>query len=113
MRSFFSTHVVVKPQAHPVWTDRPFPHPVVGMRVRHYRGGEFVVVCLATDVERQRVLVVYRDANARTWALPESVFCGEVRAAPTTPTDDGNGGKGRVARFVPLDGPLDRTAASL
>lgn len=91
MSLFSCTRWLAKPAVHALWSGGTVP--AAGMRVRHYKGGEFTVVCLATHTEHSpHRLVVYRDAASRVWARPEAMFCGSVSVP---------GGE-RVARFVPV-----------
>lgn len=62
------------------------------MRFRHYKGGLYELVCMATLESDLSEMVVYRAADGSIWTRPKSVFF------ETVDTDDG-----RVPRFAPLD----------
>lgn len=64
-------------------------------RYRHYKGGEYEVLGVATHSETHEQLVVYRClyGNFDLWVRPAGMFLESV-------TIDGK----RVKRFAPLDG---------
>ena len=43
-------------------------------RYRHYKGGLYEFVCIATLESDLSPMVVYRAADGSTWIRPESVF---------------------------------------
>ena len=61
------------PETHPLPQDR------VG-RYRHYKGGEYRVLCFARHSETEEPLVIYQqlDKNTGWWARPQSMFFGEI-----------------------------------
>ncbi len=62
------------------------------MRFRHYKGGEYELVCEATMEADLTPLIVYRAANGSIWCRPRAVFFEEVEV-------DGK----RVPRFAPIE----------
>ncbi|NYE59965.1 hypothetical protein FHW58_001117 [Duganella sp. 1224] len=48
------------------------------MRFRHYKGGEYELVCEATMEADLTPLIVYRAANGTVWCRPRTVFFEEV-----------------------------------
>jgi len=62
------------------------------MRFRHYKGGEYELVCEATMEADLTPIIVYRAANGSIWCRPRAVFFEEVEV-------DGK----RVARFAPIE----------
>jgi hypothetical protein len=62
------------------------------MRYRHYKGGEYELVCEATMEADLTPLIVYRAANGSIWCRPRAVFFEEVEV-------DGK----RVPRFAPIE----------
>ena len=62
------------------------------MRFRHYKGGEYELVCEATMEADLTPIIVYRAANGSIWCRPRAVFFEEVEV-------DGK----RVPRFVPIE----------
>lgn len=66
-------------------------HPLAqGSRWRHWKGGTYEVVAVATDADDGHAVVVYRDAGGRTWTRPLSQWRETVEV-------DGR----PVARFAP------------
>lgn len=61
------------------------------MRFRHYKGGEYELVCEATMEADLAPLIVYRAANGSIWCRPRAVFFEEIEV-------DGK----RVQRFTPI-----------
>lgn len=61
------------------------------MRFKHYKGGEYELVCEATMESDHTPLIVYRAANGSIWCRPRAVFFEEVEV-------DGQ----RVPRFAPV-----------
>ncbi|MRX06589.1 DUF1653 domain-containing protein [Pseudoduganella sp. FT25W] len=61
------------------------------MRFRHYKGGEYELVCEATMEADLTPLIVYRAANGSIWCRPRAVFFEEIEV-------DGK----RVQRFTPI-----------
>jgi hypothetical protein len=61
------------------------------MRFRHYKGGEYELVCEATMEADLTPLIVYRAANGSIWCRPRAVFFEEIEV-------DGQ----RVPRFAPI-----------
>lgn len=61
------------------------------MRFKHYKGGEYELVCEATMEADLTPLIVYRAANGSIWCRPRAVFFEEIEV----------GGK-RVPRFAPI-----------
>jgi hypothetical protein len=53
----------------------PLPQQPLG-RFRHYRGGEYEVICMARHSETEERLVVYRQLNQDTgyWVRPYEMF---------------------------------------
>lgn len=43
-------------------------------RYKHYKGGLYTIVCLATHTETKEQLVVYTDAFGAYWARPYDMF---------------------------------------
>ncbi|MRW82734.1 DUF1653 domain-containing protein [Pseudoduganella sp. FT26W] len=62
------------------------------MRFRHYKGGEYELVCEATMEADLTPLIVYRAANGSIWCRPRAVFFEEIEV-------DGK----RVPRFAPIE----------
>jgi hypothetical protein len=62
------------------------------MRFRHYKGGEYELVCEATMEADLTPIIVYRAANGSIWCRPRAVFFEEVEV-------DGK----RVPRFAPIE----------
>jgi hypothetical protein len=62
------------------------------MRFRHYKGGEYELVCEATMEADLTPIIVYRAANGSIWCRPRAVFFEEVEI-------DGK----RVPRFAPIE----------
>jgi hypothetical protein len=62
------------------------------MRYRHYKGGLYELVCMATLEADLSPMVVYRAADGTAWTRPASVFFELVDV-------DGI----QVPRFAPLD----------
>jgi hypothetical protein len=62
------------------------------MRYRHYKGGEYELVCEATMEADLTPLIIYRAANGSIWCRPRAVFFEEVEV-------DGK----RVPRFAPIE----------
>ncbi len=54
------------------------PLPEVGKpgRYRHFKGGEYELICLAKDTETSEELVIYREVGGegRIWARPSAIF---------------------------------------
>jgi len=44
------------------------------MRFRHYKGGEYELVCEATMEADLTPIIVYRAANGSIWCRPRAVF---------------------------------------
>jgi hypothetical protein len=61
------------------------------MRFKHYKGGEYELVCEATMESDLTPLIVYRAANGSIWCRPRAVFFEEIEV-------DGK----RVPRFAPI-----------
>ncbi|QJD93337.1 DUF1653 domain-containing protein [Duganella dendranthematis] len=61
------------------------------MRFKHYKGGEYELVCEATMEADLTPLIVYRAANGSIWCRPRAVFFEEIEV-------DGK----RVPRFAPI-----------
>lgn len=61
------------------------------MRFKHYKGGEYELVCEATMEADLTPLIVYRAANGSIWCRPRAVFFEEIEV-------DGK----RVSRFAPI-----------
>lgn len=53
-------------------------------RYRHYRGGFYDVIALATDIDSGEAMVVYRavEGERKTWVRRASVFAGTVEKRP-------------------------------
>ena len=53
----------------------PLPQTPLG-RFKHYKGGEYQVLCYARHSESEEELVVYRqlDKNTGWWVRPKSMF---------------------------------------
>ncbi|MBP9750575.1 MAG: DUF1653 domain-containing protein [Candidatus Peribacteraceae bacterium] len=67
--------------------------PLPGQRYRHYKGGRYEVVAVATLEATHEPLVVYRaEADGAVWARPLSQWSETVEHEGQT-----------VARFFPLD----------
>ncbi|MBT2759955.1 DUF1653 domain-containing protein [Paenibacillus sp. ISL-20] len=47
-----------------------------GDKYRHYKGGLYKIVSLATHTETQEGLVIYEDENRNRWARPIEMFFG-------------------------------------
>jgi hypothetical protein len=62
------------------------------MRFKHYKGGEYELVCEATMEADLTPLIVYRAANGSIWCRPRAVFFEEIEV-------DGK----RVPRFAPIE----------
>lgn len=62
------------------------------MRYRHYKGGLYELVCMATLEADLSQMVVYRAADGSVWTRPSTVFFELVEV-------DGV----QVPRFAPLD----------
>lgn len=62
------------------------------MRFRHYKGGEYELVCEATMEADLMPIIVYRAANGSIWCRPRAVFFEEIEV-------DGK----RVPRFAPIE----------
>lgn len=62
-------------------------------RYRHYKGGEYEVLCEARHSETEEELVVYRALYGErgVWVRPRAMFCEEVELDGTL-----------VPRFAPL-----------
>ena len=56
---------------------------------RHYKGGEYKVIGVATHTETDEELVIYVDVHGKLWARPESMFTdwvgGKLRFQLVTP----------------------------
>jgi hypothetical protein len=63
-----------------------------GGRFRHYKGGLYELVCMATLESDLSELVIYRSADGAVWARPRSVFFETVMV-------DGLA----VSRFAPVE----------
>jgi len=60
-----------------------------GERYRHFKGGLYTVIAIATHTETMEEMVVYKsDENGSVWVRPKSMFLDK---------------KGDVDRFVKLD----------
>ncbi len=55
--------------------------PAAGETWRHYKGGLYEVVTLATDEESGLPVVVYRGADGKVWCRPLRVWSRPVRDA--------------------------------
>lgn len=62
------------------------------MRYRHYKGGLYELVCMATLEADLSPMVVYRAADGSVWTRPSAVFFELVDVDGT-----------QVPRFAPLD----------
>jgi hypothetical protein len=62
------------------------------MRYRHYKGGLYELVCMATLESDLSQMVVYRAADGSVWTRPSAVFFELVDVDGT-----------QVPRFVALD----------
>jgi hypothetical protein len=62
------------------------------MRFRHYKGGEYELVCEATMEADHTPIIVYRAANGSIWCRPRAVFFEQIEV-------DGK----PVQRFTPID----------
>lgn len=53
---------------------------LAGKRYRHFKGGEYEIVCIAYDSETQQEMVVYRAiyGDKKIWVRPKEMFFGEV-----------------------------------
>ena len=53
---------------------------LAGKRYRHFKGGEYEIVCVAFDSETQQEMVVYRAlyGDKKVWVRPKEMFFGEV-----------------------------------
>ncbi len=51
-----------------------------GQKYKHYKGNEYVVVCLAIDESTEKPVVVYQDLQApeKIWVRAVEVFSEEV-----------------------------------
>jgi hypothetical protein len=57
--------------------------PVVKpVKYRHYKGGVYTGICLASHTENDETLVIYRSENGGIWARPAPMFFGEVEIEP-------------------------------
>lgn len=61
-------------------------------RYRHYKGGEYELVCVARLESDHTEMMVYRGADGATWVRPKDVFFELVDAGGT-----------RVPRFSPIE----------
>jgi hypothetical protein len=61
-------------------TPEPAPGPVAPGRYRHYKGGEYEVLCEARHSETEEPLVVYRAlyGEGGVWVRPTAMFCETV-----------------------------------
>ncbi|SDF75228.1 MULTISPECIES: DUF1653 domain-containing protein [unclassified Duganella] len=62
------------------------------MRFKHYKGGEYELVCEATMEADLTPLIVYRAANGSIWCRPRTVFFELIEV-------DGK----QVQRFTPIE----------
>lgn len=62
------------------------------MQYRHYKGGLYELVCVATLESDHTEMIVYRAANGSIWTRPRDVFFELVEV-------DGQ----KVPRFAPVD----------
>ncbi|MBV7534947.1 DUF1653 domain-containing protein [Duganella sp. sic0402] len=62
------------------------------MRFKHYKGGEYELVCEATMEADLTPIIVYRAANGTIWCRPRAVFFEQIEV-------DGK----QVQRFTPMD----------
>jgi hypothetical protein len=62
------------------------------MRFRHYKGGEYELVCEATLESDLSPMIVYRAADGSIWCRPRSVFFEQIEV-------DGQ----VVRRFTPIE----------
>lgn len=53
----------------------------VGATYRHFKGNEYIVLCLARDSETLEDVVVYRDCGdeSKIWVRPLSMFLEQVQ----------------------------------
>lgn len=65
--------------------------PKPGSRWRHYKGGEYTVVCTAVDEQTLEPRVVYRATDGTIWDRRLSIFLGLASNAETS-----------VLRFTPI-----------
>lgn len=45
---------------------------------KHYKGGEYKLLCKAKHTETQEDLAVYKDINGQVWVRPYEMFRGKV-----------------------------------
>lgn len=64
---------------------RSFTPPDIlrGQKYRHYKGGEYMVICEMIHSETKEELIAYRyvgpkDSDGRVWARPKKMFFGMV-----------------------------------
>lgn len=53
---------------------------------RHYKGGEYRVICEAKHTERQGMLIIYEDEFGNIWARPSLLFNYPGRFVPVDET---------------------------
>lgn len=53
-------------------------------RYRHFKGGLYDVLMVATDSETEEPIVVYRSANGRVWTRREAMFAETVMVDGTS-----------------------------
>ena len=53
---------------------------LIGKKFRHFKGGEYELVCIAYDSETQQEMVVYRAlyGEKKIWVRPKGMFFGKV-----------------------------------
>lgn len=69
--------------------------PVAGQTYRHFKGAQYMVICVATLESSMELMVVYREVGViggRPWVRPVSEFMEDVRV-----------GTKRVRRFAQVD----------
>ena len=49
-----------------------------GDRFRHFKGTVYTVLAVARHTETDESLVIYSDAQGKTWARPKEMFCSLV-----------------------------------
>lgn len=57
---------------------------------RHYKGGLYVIDCVAKHTETEELLVVYHDVKKNYWARPYDMFFGEAPQGKENVTNQEN-----------------------
>ena len=54
---------------------------LTGKKFRHFKGGEYELLCIAYDSETQQEMVVYRAlyGEGKIWVRPKEMFFGNVK----------------------------------